>query len=865
MSNRSGVFGNAFVERMKWFRKKSRRDKEQSAAALKFIQEKFKHFLSLLDANNRALKIISDMEEKSQGEYLFDTTYVRKSLDSIRSDLNEIADHIMALGGKQYEPLKDKIAAIDSQINNLLAGSRPIEEDEFTIPFDQLNKERAFSVGSKNAQLGEIKSRVGLPVPNGFAISAWAYKHFIEANDLQERITECIRSLDVKKYEDLVRVSDEIRSMMLSSPIPEDLENAINTRFTELKKDSSSERFALRSSALGEDTLYSFAGQYATLLNIKSEEVASRYREVLASKFTPKAIYYFMSQSLSESDLAMSVGCIEMIDARAAGVIYTRDPVRPEDESLIIHSIFGLGKYLVDGTLTPDLFRVARRGSAIRESVVARKPVRLVMQPEGGTKEEEVPAPEQELPSISEDEIFKLSQFAVHLEEHYGCPQDIEWAIDSEDRPYILQSRPLRVIGAGRDAEMPDVSRLKKLASKGITVCPGAGSGPVFHARSSHDLSNIAEGAVLVAPNPFPGLVAAMGKVSAIVTRVGGVASHMATLAREYRIPTLVGVEGAGDLPAGELVTVDATGGSIYAGTHQEIIDARQPEYDLFSDLPIFDLLEAVLEKVSPLNLLHPRDPGFSLENCETFHDITRFAHQRATEAMFSSATNMDNVDSISLRLKSDIPLQVNVIFIDRELPVTKGERYITIDEIESEPMKAFWRGVLKEGWPSRRATADVKGVVAMMITTAGGANMPEFREQSFVIIGSEYLLCNLRMGYHLSRIEAMCTDDPGKNYIRMQFKGGGTTRERRIRRVKLITDILAPIGFENESRGDFLDAKLSYETRQDIIDKLHILGRLTILTKQLDMALTNDKISQWYTRDFIKKLGIDRGGIAKA
>jgi len=849
---------------MKWFRKKSRRDKGQQAAELESIQEKFKHFLSLLDANNRVLKTISDMEEKSQGEYLFDTPYVQKSLESIRSGLDDIANHLNVLGGKQYEPLKDRVAAIDSEIKYLLAGKRPIEKDEFTIPFEQLNRERVYSVGSKNAQLGEIKSRVGLPVPHGFAISAWAYKHFVDANALQERITERIGSLDIKQYEDLVRVAGEIHSMVLSSPIPQDLEEAIKARLVELKERSSTGRFALRSSALGEDTLYSFAGQYATLLNVKSDEVAQRYREVIASKFTPKAIYYFMSQSLSESDLAMSVGCVEMIDARASGVIYTRDPVRPKDGSLVVHAIFGLGKYLVDGTLTPDLFRVARRGSAIQESNIARKPVRLIMRSEGGTTEEEVPIQEQELPSISEDEVFILSEFALHLEEHYGCSQDIEWVIDREGKPYILQSRPLRLVGAGQDAEMPDLSRLERLAAGGTTACPGAGGGPVFHARSSRDLSNIPEGAVLVAPNPFPGLITAMGKVSAIVTEVGGVASHMATLAREYRVPTLVGVKETSDLPMSEPVTVDATGGAIYAGIHQEIIDARQPEFDLFSDMPIFDLLEQVLEKVSPLNLLHPADLDFTIENCRTFHDITRFAHQKGTEAMFSSASDMDNVDSISLRLKSDIPLQVNVIYIDREVSLTKKNRYITIDEVESEPMKVFWKGVLKEGWPSQRAAADVKGVVAMMLTTAGHANMPEFREQSFAIIGGEYLLCNLRMGYHLSRIEAMCTNEPSKNFIHMQFKGGGTTRERRIRRVRLITDILAPLGFENTSRGDFLDTKLSYDSQQGILDKLHILGRLTILTKQLDMALTNDKISQWYTQDFMKKLGIDQGGAAK-
>jgi pyruvate,water dikinase len=655
---------------MRWFRTKFRSDKKPSAEAFKSIQDKFQHFLSLLDANNRVLKIISDMEEKSQGEYLFDVNYVRTSLGDLRIGLDDMADNMIALGGKPYEPLKDKIVAIASEINRLLTGSRPIPQDDFIIPFDQLTSARADSVGSKNAQLGEIKSRVGLPVPNGFAITAWAYKHFIDANNLQERITNLIRQLNVMNYEDLVRISEEVRSMVLASPVPTDLEEAMMTRLLDLSKSTSSDQFALRSSALGEDTQFSFAGQYATLLNIKIHEVVKRYREVIASKYSPKAIYYFMSHSLSESDLAMSVGCVEMINARSSGVIYTRDPVRPGDDTLVIHSIFGLGKYLVDGTLTPDVFRVARLGGAIVESNIAKKSIRLVMPPHGGTQEENVPDRHQESPSVSEDDIFTLSRFALQLEQHYACPQDIEWAIDQEGKPYILQSRPLRVIGASKAAALPDLTQCEILADKGTTACPGAGGGPIFQARSSQDLSRVPEGAVLVAPHPFPGLITAMGRINAIVTQVGGVASHMATLAREYRIPTLVGVESAIDLPAGKPVTVDATGGVIYAGIHQGLIEARQPEYELFEDMPLFDLLEQILMRVSPLNLLHPADPDFTLDNCETFHDLTRFAHQKAAEAMFSSAEDMDNIDSISLRLKSEIPLQVNIIYIDRELPV---------------------------------------------------------------------------------------------------------------------------------------------------------------------------------------------------
>jgi pyruvate,water dikinase len=224
-----------------------------------------------------------------------------------------------------------------------------------------------------------MKSRLGLQVPDGFAISTWAYRHFMEANNLQALISEKIHSLDIKHYDDLERVSKEIQDMVTSSPVPEDLAEAIRQGYDELEKRIPSGRFAIRSSAR-KDTHFSFAGQYETYLNVRGDNLLDRYRDVLASKFSPKAIYYFLSHTLSESGLAMGECCITMVDAVASGVTYTRDPVRPEEDCLLINSIYGLGKYLVDGTLTPDVFRVSRTEKTVKESHLATKPVRLVMQ-----------------------------------------------------------------------------------------------------------------------------------------------------------------------------------------------------------------------------------------------------------------------------------------------------------------------------------------------------------------------------------------------------------------------------------------------------------------------------------------------------
>ncbi len=825
-----------------------------SHEALKSVKEKFNLFLKLLDKNNHVLEIMSDMEEKAQGEYLFDITYILNSLKDIRDGVQDIIHCMVTLGGERYCILRERFEEIDGVINTVLPGRQPIVEDDFAVPFDRLNRTRAYSVGSKNAQLGEMKAVLHMPVPEGFAITARAYKRFLDANDLQARIERRIDHLDIKNHNDLVRVSGEIREMIMSSPVPEELQREIVKSYRALASRASSGRISMRSSAIGEDTLFSFAGQYASYLNIGEEGLIDHYREILASKFTPQAIYYFLSHSLSEAELAMSVGCVSMIDAASSGVMYTRDPLHPADDVILINSIYGLGKYLVNGMLTPDLFRVSRRDRTVIASEIARKPVCLTVNPDGGTIEEEVAVWNQDEPSLTEEQVLQLAEYAVRLEDHYRRPQDVEWAIDRTGRIFLLQSRPLQIFEPARETAPLDTSSFEALYTGGTTVSPGAGSGPVYHVSSVRDVPDVPDGAVMVAPMPFPGLILAMGKISALVTRVGGLASHMATIAREYHLPTLAGVGEAEKLPVGKMVTVDATGGAIYAGRHDRVVEARRPKIDIFEDSSIHRVLDRVLDLVSPLRLLHPSDEDFIPENCVTFHDITRYAHQKAMEEMFQSAREMGGREKIGIKFKSGLPIDINIISIDREIGAS-GKGSITEKDLESEPMKAFWKGVKKEGWPSRPWIVErtpVKG------THRSDNERHVYSESSFAVLSREYMLLSLAMGYHFTSIEAMCTDSPAKNYISMQYKEGGASLDRRIRRIKLLVKILSHLGFVQHRTGDFLHSILSYQERERIEEKLYMLGRLTIMTKQLDMALSSDAVTDWYTRDFMKKLGLE-------
>jgi pyruvate,water dikinase len=227
-------------------------------------------------------------------------------------------------------------------------------------------------------------------------------------------------------------------------------------------------------------------------------------------------------------------------------------------------------------------------------------------------------------------------------------------------------------------------------------------------------------------------------------------------------------------------------------------------------------------------------------------------------EEMFSRAKNIEQKERIGLRLKSDIPLEVNIIPIDRETYGLEERRWITEQNITSAPMKAFWDGVKKEGWAGDIPTPSVGGLMSVFSTHLT-TDRDQFLECSFAILSQEYMFLSLHLGYHFTTVEALCTPEPNKNYIRIQHKGGGASLDRRARRVRLIQDLLSKLGFEHAGQGDFLDSSVSYLDPAAVLQRLYLLGRITMVTKQLDIALSNDAIARWYTEDFVKKLALNQ------
>jgi pyruvate,water dikinase len=820
------------------------------------LKQRFLIFQKLLSANNSVLELMADMSEKLSAEYLFDKSYIEQNSRKISEGVSNIVANLNKLSSNKYKLLDEKVIAITTQIEDLLTRKYKIPEDAYVLPIEELFKDMVERFGGKNANLGEIRNNINLPVPEGFAISAYAFKRFMEHNGFLIEIEERLKKIPIDNLEELTKESRQIQNMVTGGEIPNDLQEAIlkELKNLKLKTGISDLRVSVRSSALHEDTEYSFAGQYYTFLNVPASEVIQRYKEVIASLFTPRAIFYFKSKGIEESDMVMSVGVLRMIDALAGGVIYTSDPNKPKNDDIIVSAVHGLGKCVVDGTITPEIYRVARRPAlVITERNIPLQKRMLFCRMDGEVGEISLPEAVAGKPSLIDEQVYILSKYSIGIENHYQCPQDIEWAIDKDGKPFILQTRPLRIIEKESPRTIPTyVSGYNLLINRGLIACKGIGFGKVHIVKTDEDLKNFPDGAILVVRHTSPKYVTVMNKTAAIITDFGGTTGHMASLAREFQVPTILDTEIATEILKNEQeITVDAFNCNIYEGKVEELMEFTGKRTDPFKETQIYKLLQRVLKLIVPLNLADPNAPEFKPESCETFHDITRFCHEMAMHELFDVVgTSADDVGAINF--VSDIPMEISLL--DIGVGVGEFKAFVKPENILSAPFISFYKGLSSMRWPQGREV-DAKGFIEsiMRTVTISEEELKKVGEKSFLIISKEYMNFAIRLGYHLSTVEAFAGENVNDNYIKFFFKGGGAVIDRRLRRVRLISEILKAMDFDVKITGDVLNASLMKYRKDQIEKTLEVMGRLTVFTKQLDMVMYNDAITDFYIEDFCR------------
>lgn len=441
---------------------------------------------------------------------------------------------------------------------------------DFVVWFKDVDKEDIASVGGKGANLGEM-TKVGIPVPNGFIVTAQAYYYFLEASEIKPKLHDILRNLDVSISADLERVANKIQHLIETTAIPPEISKLIIKYYQSLGSRFNEPFVAVRSSATAEDLPQaSFAGQQSTFLNIKGEaSVVYHVRRCWASLFTARAIFYRVENKFDHFKVGIAVPVQKMVQSHSSGIMFTADPVTSDKNKIIIEAIYGLGELIVSGAVTPDHYEINKKDLEILSKHTAPQDHQMIRHAQK-TIIEKISPKLGEKQKITDDQMIKLAKLGKKLEQHYYFPQDIEWAIE-DNEVYITQTRPITTLNhapeKGSNFDKHEVVHTHVVLLKGDPASPGIASGPVCILKSVAEMGKVKKGDILVAPQTNPDYVPAMRKVAAIITETGGRTSHAAIVSRELGIPAVVGATGAlKKLADGQMVTVHGSRGVVYKG-----------------------------------------------------------------------------------------------------------------------------------------------------------------------------------------------------------------------------------------------------------------------------------------------------------
>lgn len=453
--------------------------------------------------------------------------------------------------------------------------------DKNIVLFSDVGKDDVALAGGKGANLGEML-KAGLPVPNGFIVTAKAYFTFLNRTSLKQKIKQQLKNLNIDDTKKLQAASERIKTAILAANIP----GKINTQIKEAYIKLSLNRdvlVAVRSSATAEDLPEaSFAGQQATFLNVKGENnVVRAVQKCWASLFEARAIFYRENRGFDHFKVGIAVPVQIMVDSEVSGIMFTVEPLTNDRGKVAIEAGFGLGQPFVSGEITPDQYLVDKKDGRILKKNIVKQTWQLV-----ANKKIPVSLAYQKKQKLKDSLIKELATLGVRLEKHYKTPQDIEWAY-SRRKLFIVQTRPvttLKIQEEEKDKKVEfELTHEHKKLLEGIAASPGIASGPVKIIHSAKEINKISKGDVLVTEMTNPDFVPTMQKAVAIVTDKGGKTSHAAIVSRELGIPCIVGTKNATSmLSNGEVVTVDGHKGVVYEGEVETISDLESANVHTF-------------------------------------------------------------------------------------------------------------------------------------------------------------------------------------------------------------------------------------------------------------------------------------------
>ncbi len=797
------------------------------------VRHRFEGFRYLLEANSELLELMADLEADLRHVPLGELR-VRGPLLRLLEGTLLLAETLNVLTSDRFSGLYQAHARIDAAVRRLLRESlQPTAP--LVVSLAEIGAADASRVGGKAANLAAVRAALPDLVPDGFVVTTEAYWRVLRQGDVLHRLRELMSEMEVLTDHALFgERTRAARELVEATAVPADVAAALRAAAAALP--SRPTRWAVRSSAVGEDGAMSFAGQFESVLGVAGDGLVDAYHKVLVGRFSDRAVMFRLLAGLTEVATPMAALVMPMLEPRSAGVAYTRDPREPDSERMLVNATWGLADRLVAGRAPADTFLLRRDppGEPVTVHVAAKDG-------DGGRAE---------TASLSRDEVERLARIALDVEAAFGAPQDIEWVLDRDGRFWVVQSRPLAMM----DAAAPRRERRRMpepIVRGGITVAPGRAVGPVHHMLDPGDPPP-AEGAVLVVEQAVPELGTVLPRLAGLIAEQGSPAGHLAALLRELGIPSLFGVAGVRTaLEQGQPVGLDATGRVIYPGTPwpevKERVEARLRRVrQQHSSHPLDEL-------VIRLDLVDPMASSFRPSRCRSLHDIIRFCHEKAVAALFdASDREVERERQRPLTLLTGLPLDFVLIDLGGSVaPAARDAGRVEPDDVRSVPFRAIWSGIVTPGvrWAGRTGVS-LQGFASVLLSQQERTGPRGLGDRNYMVVAPRYLNLNARLAYHFAMVDSWVEDAAENNFVNFRFRGGGAGPGRRDLRARFLAEVLLTAGFGVDRRGDLVTAWLRRHSRVQSEDGLRLLGRLMGCARQLDMVLEDERgVRIWVDR----------------
>ncbi len=800
------------------------------------LKQRYRVFRRLLASNSEMLELMAALEADVAHLELDDAS-VRESVVRLLDGSLLLAENLNILTGNTHRALYAAHAGVERAVRETLRACPDSASFPLLVPLEEACDARVQEIGGKAAGLCRLRRLLGEAVPPGFVLTSAAYRLFLSENALHGPIRELFSDLTLIAGRRLFKErTAAIRTLVTRSPVPAPLVEALESGARRITADPAA-RWAVRSSAVGEDGRMSFAGQFDTVLDVATGDLPAAYRTVLASRWSDHSVLYRLATGFTEVATPMAVLVMPMVRARAAGVLYTRDPRDEAADRMVIDAVAGLAGEMARGR-APASTLLARRS---RPGEVEPPPAR-----EGG--DPGAPGP------LTPADVRRLVTLGLSLESELGHPLDVEWVLTAGDEPKVVQCRGLRSTAREPRRRVAPEPR-EAVARGGTTIVPGRAAGPAHLATTADELLAAPEGAILVVRQAGPELAAALPRAAGLVAEQGNQAGHAAALVREFGVPSLFGVPDAWRLLADhQALSLDATDRAVFGGLLWP--EARERARSRARHAASRRLAGPLHEPVLALHLTNPHALGFRPAGCRSVHDIVRYAHEKAVAAMFGLGDEVGRRGGHRVcDLETALPVALAVLDLGAALPQAALERgKVGPEEVASPPFQALYRGMTRPGvsWAGRTQVS-LGGFLSVVSSSVSAApsDARQVGGRNYLMVAPDYVNLNARLAYHFAMVDAFVSVVPENNFVNFRFRGGGAGPERRDLRARFVEEALRQAGFAVDRKGDLVTAWLRRYPARASEEGLATLGALMGCARQLDMLMRDEASVRHFAERF--------------